>query len=83
MMFSGRVVGAEEAVALGLALETVPDDQLLAHATAKAESYLKNSWFTLRADKFLVNGAQERPGAGGPQWEREMSPGAAPTWKNG
>jgi len=78
MMFSGRVVGAEEAVALGLALETVPDDQLLAHATAKAESYLKNSWFTLRADKFLVNGAQERPGAAGPQWEREMSPGRGP-----
>ena len=66
MMFSGRVVGAEEAVALGLALETVPDDQLLAHATAKAESYLKNSWFTLRADKFLVNGAQSAQALRGP-----------------
>lgn len=78
MMFSGRVVGAEEAVALGLALETVPDETLLAHAEAKARSYLENSWFTLRADKFLVNGAQERPGQAGPQWERAVSPGRGP-----
>jgi enoyl-CoA hydratase len=60
------------------ALETVPDETLLAHAEAKARSYLENSWFTLRADKFLVNGAQERPGQAGPQWERAVSPGRGP-----
>jgi enoyl-CoA hydratase/carnithine racemase len=78
MMFSGRVVTGAEAVTLGLALECVPDDELMARVRALATAFLENSWFTLRADKMLVNGAQERPGPAGPLWERANSPGRGP-----
>jgi enoyl-CoA hydratase/carnithine racemase len=78
LMFSGRVVGGTEAVALGLALECVPDETLFARAEELARSFLENSWFTLRADKMLVNGALARPGDAGPIWERANSPGRGP-----
>jgi enoyl-CoA hydratase/carnithine racemase len=78
LMFSGRVVSGAEAVGLGLALECVPDAELLPRAEALARSFLANSWFTLRADKMLVNGALARPGDAGPHWERVNSPGRGP-----
>lgn len=78
MMFSGRVVTGPEAEQIGLALECVPDDELMARVHALAAGFLANSWFTLRADKMLVNGALERPGADGPRWERANSPGRGP-----
>jgi len=78
MMFSGRVVTGPEAVGIGLALECVPDDEFMARVRAMATAFLGNSWFTLRADKMLVNGALERPGADGPKWERANSPGRGP-----
>jgi len=40
--------------------------------------FLKNSWFTLRADKMLVNGGLDRTLADGVRWERENSPGRGP-----
>jgi enoyl-CoA hydratase/carnithine racemase len=78
MMFSGRVVRGPEAAEIGLALECVADEELMAHAMAMARTFLENSWFTLRADKMLVNGALARPGAEGPAWERANSPGRGP-----
>lgn len=78
MMFSGRVVRGPEAVQIGLALECVPDDELMARARTMAGAFLTNSWFTLRADKMLVNGALARPGPDGPHWERANSPGRGP-----
>lgn len=78
LMYSGRVVSGEEAAAIGLALECVPDEELEARARALAGAFLENSWFTLRADKMLVNGALARPGTEGPQWERANSPGRGP-----
>jgi len=78
MMFSGRVVTGPEAVQIGLALECVADDELMTRVRALAAGFLANSWFTLRADKMLANGALERPGAEGPRWERANSPGRGP-----
>lgn len=78
MMFSGRVVTGAEAAAIGLALECVPDEELMARVGAMAAAFLENSWFTLRADKMLVRGALERPGTPGPHWERANSPGRGP-----
>ena len=66
-MFSGRVVGGQEAVALGLANRCVPTDELMGAAEAMARSFLANSWFTLRADKMLVNGGL------GPGLERRLA----------
>jgi enoyl-CoA hydratase len=78
MMFSGRVVSGEEAAALGLANRCVDDDALMAEAEAMARSFLENSWFTLRADKMLVNRGQNYTLAEGLAYERQNSPGRGP-----
>ena len=78
MMYSGRVVGGAEAAEMGLANKCVPDEDLLAASIEMAASFLKNSWFTLRADKMLVNGGLDRTLAEGLRWERENSPGRGP-----
>lgn len=78
MMFSGRVVSGEEAVAMGLANRCVDDDALLDAAEAMARTFLENSWFTLRADKMLVNRGQNHTLADGLAFEREHSPGRGP-----
>lgn len=78
LMFSGRVVSGNEAEEIGLAVACVPDDQLMDAATAMARGFLENSWFTLRADKMLVNGGLDHTLAEGLAWERENSPGRGP-----
>jgi len=78
MMFSGRVVRGEEAVQLGLANKCVADDDLLESTISMAEGFLENSWFTLRADKMLINGGLDNTLADGLKWERDNSPGHGP-----
>jgi enoyl-CoA hydratase len=78
MMFSGRVVSGTEAVAIGLAVACVPDAELAARSVALAREFLANSWFTLRADKMLVNGGLDHTLAAGLRYEREHSPGRGP-----
>ncbi len=78
MMFSGRVVSGPEAVALGLANACVPTEELTRAAVAMAEQFLANSWFTLRADKQLVNGGADFGLRDGLAYERENSPGRSP-----
>ena len=78
MMYSGRVVSGAEAVQLGLANRCVPDDALMTDTIAMARSFLANSWFTLRADKMLVNQGQRYTLAEGLRFERQNSPGRGP-----
>lgn len=78
MMFSARVVLAEEAVSIGLALELVPDEELQAHVTSMARGFLENSWHTLRGDKMLVNQGQNHGHWGALEFERRNSPGRSP-----
>jgi enoyl-CoA hydratase/carnithine racemase len=78
MMFSGRVVGGAEAVTMGLANRCVPDAELEAAALEMAATFLANSWFTLRADKMLINGGLDHTLAEGLAFERANSPGAGP-----
>ncbi|NBC22374.1 MAG: enoyl-CoA hydratase/isomerase family protein [Gammaproteobacteria bacterium] len=78
MMFSGRVVSGAEAVAMGLALRCVPAAELLEATETLARSFLENSWFTLRADKMLVNQGMNHTLADGLAFERENSPGRGP-----
>ncbi len=78
MMFSGRVVSGAEAVDIGLSNKCVPDTELDDAAIAMATSFLANSWFTLRADKMLINGGLDRTLADGIQFERDNSPGGGP-----
>jgi enoyl-CoA hydratase/carnithine racemase len=78
MMYSGRVVNGPEAAEMGLALRCVADDQLMDVTTDLARGFLQNSWFTLRADKMLVNGGLDHTLAEGLVFERENSPGRGP-----
>jgi len=78
MMFSGRVVGGKEAAQMGLANRCVPDTELDDATLEMATSFLANSWFTLRADKMLINGGLDRTLMDGLNFERDNSPGAGP-----
>lgn len=78
LMFSGRVVGGAEAAAIGLANRCVPDAQLMEATIAMARGFLENSWFTLRADKMLVNRGLDHTLSDGLRFERDNSPGRGP-----
>jgi enoyl-CoA hydratase/carnithine racemase len=78
LMFTGRTVAGPEAADLGLACFCVPDDELESRTLELAKSMLENSWFTLRADKKLVNEGQRYTLADALRYEREQSPGAGP-----
>ena len=78
MMFSGRVIDGDEAVAIGLANRCVADENLLEESIGMAKSFLKNSWFTLRSDKLLINGGLDNTLQDGLLWERNNSPGRGP-----
>lgn len=78
MMFSGRTLSGREAAEIGLAVTCVPDAELMSSVTAMARGFLQNSWFTLRADKMLVNQGLNHTLADGLQFERNSSPGRGP-----
>ena len=78
IMFSGRIVSGDEAARIGLANVCVPRDNLMDHAITMARGFLENSWFTLRADKMLVNRGLNYTLADGLQFERTNSPGRGP-----
>ena len=78
MMFSGRVVNGSEAVTMGLANRCVADEVLLEETISMAKGFLENSWFTLRADKMLINGGLDNTLQEGLLWERSNSPGRGP-----
>ena len=78
LMFSGRVVSGGEAARIGLANKCVRNDELMNATIAMARTFLENSWFTLRADKMLINRGLNYTLAEGLQFERTESPGRGP-----
>lgn len=78
MMLTGRVVSGAQSVTIGLANYCVADDQLAARSWQLAQDIVKNSWFTLRADKALVLAGQQRHLQDALLHERENSPGRGP-----
>ncbi|MBW2315151.1 MAG: enoyl-CoA hydratase/isomerase family protein [Deltaproteobacteria bacterium] len=78
LMFTGRAVGGEEAVGLGLANLCVPDAELDQQTAELARAITENSWHSLRAQKKLVNEGQRFTLAEGLAYERENSTGATP-----
>ncbi|MDA1075479.1 MAG: enoyl-CoA hydratase/isomerase family protein [Proteobacteria bacterium] len=78
LMFSGRVVGGQEAAEIGLANRCVPAAQLMEQTIAMARGFLANSWFTLRADKMLINRGLSHTLSEGLRFERSESPGRGP-----
>jgi enoyl-CoA hydratase len=72
MILTGRMVGAEEALAMGLVSRVVPDDQLMGLATETAETiagYPKDIVMMARA---CVNEAEEVGLQSGVRFERQM-----------
>ena len=61
LMLSGRMVDADEALALGLADEVVPHDDLLEVAVARARSYGENPAGALRSIKRLLTANATEP----------------------
>ncbi|MCE2475056.1 MAG: enoyl-CoA hydratase/isomerase family protein [Alphaproteobacteria bacterium] len=61
MTFTGRTVGAEEALAVGLLLEVVPDDELRHRALELAATIASKPPITLRYAKRLMRMAQSMP----------------------
>jgi len=78
MMFTGRVVGGEEAARLGLANRCVPEATLVETVDEMAAAIVANSWHTLRADKMLVDAGQDLGLEAGLRFEQENSPGRGP-----
>ena len=78
MMYSGRVVGAEEAVRIGLANRSVPADELGAAAQQWAAEIAANSWHTLSHEKRMMRELGDKGRAEGLRWGREDGPGAGP-----
>ena len=58
LTFSGRTIDAEEALALGLVLEVVAADDLMARATAMAQDFAAKSPRAVRLTKRLMKKAQ-------------------------
>ncbi|USG60532.1 enoyl-CoA hydratase/isomerase family protein [Sneathiella marina] len=77
MMYTGRVIGGQEAFEIGLANKCVPDPILSETVLQLARDMVENSWHTLRADKMLLNKGQEFGLKAGLQFERDNSPGRA------
>ena len=61
MTFTGRTVGADEALAIGLLLEAVPDDELRHRALELAATIAAKPPVTLRYAKRLMRMAQSMP----------------------
>jgi len=78
MMFTCRTYGAEEAVAIGLANERVPDERFDARLQELADMILAQSWFSHRANKRLLRDTDGLPLSAGLSHEIVHTEGRGP-----
>lgn len=69
LIFTARKLSATEALALGLANQVVPRDQLLASAWAMAEEIAKHGPLAVRAAKRAINGGLASDAGLAAEWE--------------
>jgi enoyl-CoA hydratase/carnithine racemase len=72
LVYTGRQVTADEALALGLAERVVPADEVLEAAIADARTLANGPRHALAAAKAAIRAATETPGAVGVAREREL-----------
>ena len=82
MMLTGRVYSGEEAAAVGLANQCVPDERFDEEVERLARSVLQNSWLSNRVNKRLVDATDGMSVLDGLRYEIENSPGwASDAWE--
>lgn len=72
LVYTGRQVPADEAIALGLAERVLPADEVLEAAIADARAFANGPRRALAAAKAAIRAATETPGAAGVAREREL-----------
>lgn len=72
LIFSGRMVDAEEAQRIGLADRVVPGVEVYDTAVSMARAYVGGPAQALRAAKLAVDGGLDRDLVGGLAWESEL-----------
>ena len=77
MMFTGRTLTGLEAVQIGLANRSVPNDELENSTFEWAAAIAANSWHTLREEKRQMRQLSKLDREEGIRWAREHGPGPA------
>jgi enoyl-CoA hydratase/carnithine racemase len=72
LIFSGRMVDAQEALAIGLADRVAPADKVYDEAVAMVTPYLDGPAQALRAAKLAIDGGLDRDLASGLAWESQL-----------
>lgn len=72
LILTGDMIGAEEALRLGLVDEVVPHDQLRTRSLALAESIAAKSSLTLRIAKEALRASEQLPIEDGIRYERDL-----------
>jgi len=72
LIFSGRMVDAQEALAIGLADRVAPADKVYDEAVAMVTPYLNGPAQALRAAKLAIDGGLDRDLAAGLAWESQL-----------
>jgi enoyl-CoA hydratase/carnithine racemase len=72
LIFSGRMVDAAEALAIGLADRVVPADKVYDEAVALVTPYINGPAQAIRAAKAAIDGGLDRDLAAGLAWESQL-----------
>jgi enoyl-CoA hydratase/carnithine racemase len=72
LIFSGRMVGAEEALRIGLADRVVPAADVFSTARELVQQYVGGPAQALRAAKLAIDGGLDRDLAAGLAWESQL-----------
>ena len=75
LIFSGRMVDAEEALRIGLADRVAPAAEVYATAVAMLRPYVTGPALALRAAKLAIDGGLDRDLASGLAWESQLFAG--------
>ena len=78
LMFTAEMIGAAEALRIGLAEQVVPNDQFDASIETMAKQILANSPFSHAANKRLLEATDSRDMDSGLQWEVLKNEGVGP-----
>ena len=71
MIYTGKIIGAEEALRIGLVNKVLPEDELMGAAMELAEAICRNGQLAVRTSKDCINYAQDHNIEEGCLYERQ------------